>query len=258
MLDPDLVLRGYAAGIFPMDGPDGLHWYRPNPRAVIPLDGRFHVPASLARVVRGGRFRVTTDRAFDAVLRACGDRGGAGAEDGTWISAAIADAYGALHRRGHAHSVEVWDGGGALVGGLYGVALGGAFFGESMFHRARDASKVALVDLVRRLRAGGFVLLDTQYLTDHLARFGAYVVPRRVYEAALAAALVRTARWSSDGGPDAGPDDAAGADLPAPGHEPRRWSRRSAPLGRAPTPAALRLPAPPARGLRDPRRGADR
>ena len=212
MLDPDLVLRGYAAGVFPMDGPDGLHWYRPDPRAVIPLDGRFHVPDSLARVVRGGRFRVTTDRAFDAVLRACADRGGQGDPDGTWISDAIADAYGALHERGHAHSVEVWDAAGALAGGLYGVALGGAFFGESMFHRVRDASKVALVALVRRLRAGGFVLLDTQFLTPHLARFGAFEIRRRAYEAALADALARPARWPAD--PD--PDDDSGRG----GHEP--------------------------------------
>jgi leucyl/phenylalanyl-tRNA---protein transferase len=191
-LDPDLVLSAYRVGVCPMDGPDGLHWYRPEPRALIPLDERFHVPASLARVMRQGRFAVRTDTAFEAVMRACAAR----AE--TWISAPILAAYADLHRRGVAHSVECYDGDGILAGGLYGVALGGAFFGESMFSRARDASKVALVHLVERLRRGGFVLLDTQFLTPHLARFGAYTVPRRTYEALLAAALAVDARWERD------------------------------------------------------------
>jgi len=192
-LDPDLVLAGYRAGVFPMDGPDGLHWYRPEPRALIPLDERFHVPSSLARVVRQGRFMVRTDTAFEAVMRACAAR------DETWISETIIAAYTELHRRGAAHSVECYDGAGVLVGGLYGVAIGGAFFGESMFSHARDASKVALVHLVDRLRRGGFVLLDTQFLTAHLGTFGAYTVPRRTYEALLAVALRVDARWDPDG-----------------------------------------------------------
>ncbi len=188
-LTPALLLSAYRVGVFPMDGPEGLHWYRPARRALIPLDERFHVPDSLARVIRQERFTVRTDTAFEAVMRACAAR------EETWISEAIIAAYTDLYRQGDAHSVECYDPGGALVGGLYGVALGGAFFGESMFSTARDASKVALVQLVERLRRGGFVLLDTQFLTDHLIRFGAYTVPRRVYEARLARALTVPARW---------------------------------------------------------------
>jgi len=175
-----------------MDGPDGLHWYRPEPRALIPLDARFHVPDSLARIVRQARFEVRTDTAFGRVMQACGAR------EETWISETIISAYTALHGRGLAHSVECYDGGNVLAGGLYGVALGGVFFGESMFSDARDASKVALVHLVERLRRGGFVLLDTQFLTPHLARFGAYTVPRREYERLLAAALVVDGRWGDE------------------------------------------------------------
>lgn len=216
------LLVGYREGVFPMDGPDGLHWYRPHRRAVIPLGDAFHVPASLARVGRSGRFHVTTDRAFEAVMRACAVPRPEQPGEGTWISEQIVAAYTDLHRQGAAHSVEVWDGGGdggagALAGGLYGVALGGAFFGESMFHRARDASKVALVALVERLRAGGFVLLDTQFLTPHLARFGAYEMPRAAYEARLADALRLPARWPADQGhpPGHAPGEAASAGPPA-------------------------------------------
>ncbi|QXD16688.1 leucyl/phenylalanyl-tRNA--protein transferase [Rhodocaloribacter litoris] len=189
-LTPELLLYGYRHGIFPMADPrdgDAVYWFDPDPRAVIPLDA-FHVPKSLARLVRKGTFEVVTDRDFEGVMRACADR----AE--TWISEEIIQAYVALHRLGHAHSVECRRHG-RLAGGLYGVALGGAFFGESMFHRERDASKVALVHLVERLRRGGFVLLDTQYLTPHLARFGAIEIPRAEYRRRLAAALRIDARW---------------------------------------------------------------
>ncbi|MDX1419722.1 MAG: leucyl/phenylalanyl-tRNA--protein transferase [Rubricoccaceae bacterium] len=198
-LTPDLVLYAYRQGLFPMADPDAddrIHWYAPDPRAVLPLDG-FHVPRSLARVVRQGRYRVTTDRAFEAVLHACA-RPGPGRES-TWISEEIVRVFAGLHRRGFAHSVECWvdedPGGPALAGGLYGVALGGAFFGESMFHRRRDASKVALVHLVDRLRAGGFALLDTQFSTPHLARFGVVEIPREAYESALENALRVRADW---------------------------------------------------------------
>lgn len=188
-LTPDLLLAAYAQGVFPMDGPEGLRWYAPDPRAVIPLDDGFHVPDSLARVVRQGRFRVTVDRDFEGVMRACAAR------DETWITDRIVDAYVALHRAGFGHSVECWTDDGAFAGGLYGVALGGAFFGESMVSLVRDASKVALVHLVERLRGGGFVLLDTQFLTPHLARFGAHEIRRRAYEARLAEALAADAHW---------------------------------------------------------------
>jgi leucyl/phenylalanyl-tRNA--protein transferase len=193
-LSPDLLLHAYAIGAFPMADPDAdgqIGWYAPDPRGVIPLDG-FRVPRSLRRVVRQGRFEVRTDTAFEAVVRACAAP--ARGRETTWISSDIVAAYTALHARGAAHSVECWRGG-ALVGGLYGVALGGAFFGESMFHRETDASKVALVHLVDRLRAGGFALLDTQWTTDHLARFGAVEIPREVYERRLARALRLPARW---------------------------------------------------------------
>ena len=189
-LTPELLLRAYQVGLFPMaDAGEGgaIYWYAPDPRTVLPLDG-FHVSKNLAKLVRRGRFEVTSDQAFESVIRACADR------EETWISEEIIAAYTALHRLGYAHSVECWQGG-ALAGGLYGVALGGAFFGESMFHRARDASKVALVHLVRQLRRGGFRLLDTQFTTEHLKRFGAIEIPRRVYERRLADALAVEAAW---------------------------------------------------------------
>jgi len=183
-LDPRLLLQGYAMGIFPMaDSRDGrrIRWYAPDPRAVFPLD-TFHVPRSLRRTLRKSEFEVTVDVDFPGVIQAC-----AGREE-TWISAEIERAYTELHRLGLAHSVETWRQG-RLVGGLYGVALGGAFFGESMFSRETDASKVALVALVEHLRARGFALLDTQFLTEHLARFGAVEIPRAEYERRLAEAL---------------------------------------------------------------------
>ncbi|WP_398476614.1 leucyl/phenylalanyl-tRNA--protein transferase [Tardiphaga sp.] len=187
-ITPELLLRAYACGIFPMsesaDDP-GLFWVEPEMRGVIPLDG-FRISSRLARTVRSDQFSVTVDRAFKRVMSECAapkpDR-----ED-TWINKRIRDLYGALHEMGHAHSVEVWEND-DLVGGLYGVSLGRAFFGESMFHHARDASKVALVHLVARLIAGGYGLLDTQYVTDHLRSFGAIEVPRDRYRILLDAAL---------------------------------------------------------------------
>ena len=196
-LTPHLLLSAYQAGVFPMADPDDgdrVGWYAPDPRAVLPLDA-FHVPKTLARTVRAGRFRVTVDRAFEAVVRACAEP--APGREQTWISEEIVAAYSALHDGGFGHSVECWTDAGAFAGGLYGVALGGAFFGESMVSRERDASKVALVWLVRRLRAGGFALLDTQMSTPHLARFGVVEVPRDEYERRLAAALAAEADWST-------------------------------------------------------------
>jgi leucyl/phenylalanyl-tRNA---protein transferase len=187
-ITPELLLRAYACGIFPMaesaDDPS-LFWVEPEIRGVIPLDG-FRIASRLARTVRTDVFTVTVDHAFKAVISGC-----AAPQPGrsdTWINKRISDLYIALHGLGHAHSVEVWNGD-DLVGGLYGVNLGRAFFGESMFHRARDASKVALVHLVARLISGGFELLDTQYVTEHLRSFGAVEIPRRRYLALLDKAL---------------------------------------------------------------------
>jgi leucyl/phenylalanyl-tRNA--protein transferase len=193
-LTPELVLAAYARGLFPMaekrDDPH-LYWVSPEKRGVIPLD-TFHVPRRLARTVRGGRFQVTADRAFTAVMKGCAAPK-PGREE-TWINNEILRLYTALAASGHAHSVECWRDG-KLVGGLYGVKLGAAFFGESMFSRERDASKVALVRLVEALRRGGFALLDTQFLTAHLAGFGAVEVPRERYLTLLESALGREAFW---------------------------------------------------------------
>ena len=176
-LDPALVLRAYREGVFPMAMEDGeIAWFSPDPRGIIPLE-TFHVPARLARVVRRQRYTIAFDRAFEAVMRACARRPD---DEGTWISETIIECYVALHRLGIAHSVETWQDG-ELVGGLYGVHLGGAFFGESMFHRATDASKVALVALVDRLRRRNFRLLDIQWVTPHLEQFGAIAIPRAAY-----------------------------------------------------------------------------
>jgi leucyl/phenylalanyl-tRNA--protein transferase len=181
----DLLVSAYSSGWFPMAvEPGEIRWYSPDPRGIIPLDG-FHASRRLARLVRQGRFAIRVDTDFQAVIRACAERQD---EDGTWIDDEILDSYCSLHDRGLAHSIETWQDD-QLVGGLYGVAIGGAFFGESMFHRATDASKVALVALVERLRARGFVLLDTQWLTDHLTQFGAIEIPRRRYLRLLEAAL---------------------------------------------------------------------
>ena len=191
-LTPELLLSAYRIGVFPMADPDGeIGWYAPDPRAVLPLD-RFHVPKTLAKTVRQRVFEVAVDRDFEGTVRACAAP--APGREETWISDEIVAAYVALHRAGYAHSVECWRGG-AFAGGLYGVALGGAFFGESMVSRQRDASKVALVALVDRLRAGGFGLLDTQMTTPHLARFGVVEVPRAEFERQLAVALAAPADW---------------------------------------------------------------
>ena len=183
-LDPRLLLQGYATGIFPMaDSRDAeeLFWVEPRNRAIIPLDG-FHLSRTLRRSLRSGKFSVTHDTDFAAVINACADR------DETWINAELESAMLALHGSGHAHSIEVWSDG-ALAGGLYGVKLGRAFFGESMFSRETDASKVALAWLVARLKVGNFTLLDCQFMTEHLASLGAVSIPRARYVALLAAAL---------------------------------------------------------------------
>ncbi|MEM9125097.1 MAG: leucyl/phenylalanyl-tRNA--protein transferase [Pseudomonadota bacterium] len=183
-LTPELLLHGYSIGIFPMaehrDDPD-LFWVDPKFRGVIPLDG-FHISRSLARRLRNCGFTITIDRAFEGVVDGCADR------VDTWINAELRDLYQRLHASGHAHSLEVWDGA-ALVGGVYGVVLGAAFFGESMFSRRTDASKIALAYLVDRLRQTGFVLFDTQFLTAHLASLGAIEIPKSRYRAALKEAI---------------------------------------------------------------------
>jgi leucyl/phenylalanyl-tRNA--protein transferase len=187
-LDTNLLLRAYAAGIFPMADSRrarDVYWVEPAMRGILPLDG-FHLSRSLAKIVRSDRFAVTADRAFARVIGACAEtRIGA---QGTWINAQIEQACNELHLRGHAHSIECWQDD-SLVGGLYGVSLGGAFFGESMFSRARDASKVALAHLVARLKVGRYRLLDCQFLTDHLASLGAIEVPRDTYVGLLGDAL---------------------------------------------------------------------
>jgi leucyl/phenylalanyl-tRNA--protein transferase len=196
-ITPEILLRAYAAGIFPMaedaDDPT-LFWVEPRERGVLPLEA-FHVSRRLARTVRSDRFEIRVDVDFDAVIEGCA--GAAAGRDKTWINARIRRLYGELFDLGHCHTVEVYDAGGRLAGGLYGVRLGAAFFGESMFHRARDASKVALVHLAARLRAGGFMLLDTQFVTAHLAQFGAVEVPRRVYKQLLRNAVEAPACWSA-------------------------------------------------------------
>jgi leucyl/phenylalanyl-tRNA--protein transferase len=180
VIPPDLLVSAYASGWFPMADDGGeIRWYSPDPRGIIPLE-RFHLPSRLGRVVRRGSFRIEINRAFGEVIRACADAERDAHDPGSWISAEIIESYCALHEAGLAHSVEAWQAD-RLAGGLYGVALGGAFFGESMFHRVTDASKVALVALVDRLRARGYGLLDTQWTTDHLRQFGAIEIPRRRY-----------------------------------------------------------------------------
>lgn len=184
ILSPDLLIAAYSEGVFPMALDDGeIGWFSPDPRGILPLD-TFHIPSRLRRVIRHGTFEIRIDTSFEAVMRACAAR----PDDGTWISEAIVTAYVGLHHLGLAHSVEAWLGD-ELVGGLYGVHLGRAFFGESMFHRATDASKVALAALVDRLTARGFTLLDTQWTTPHLEQFGAVEIPRDDYLHRLGVAL---------------------------------------------------------------------
>src|SRR5262249_55206426 len=185
-LRPERLLTAYRRGIFPwFDEYGPVLWWSPDPRAVFELDG-FHVPRRLRRTIRSGRFTVTVNRDFAGVLRGCADRPG----EGTWLTPDMVAAYQALHGLGHAHSVEVWHEG-ALAGGLYGVALGGLFAGESMFTRVRDASKVALAFVVDRLRERGFELFDIQFVTEHTGRLGAVEIPRKEYLARLRRALRR-------------------------------------------------------------------
>jgi leucyl/phenylalanyl-tRNA---protein transferase len=193
-ITPEILLRAYAMGIFPMaEGRDDptIHWVDPRHRGVLPLDG-FHVSRSLARLLRSGRFSVTTDHAFAEVVVACAAR------DETWISHRIQRLYGALHASGAAHSLEVWDGT-RLVGGVYGVVIGAAFFGESMFSHVTGGSKMALACLVHRLRAGAFRLFDTQFLTPHLASLGAVEIARVSYHRRLAEALATEASFDPPG-----------------------------------------------------------
>jgi leucyl/phenylalanyl-tRNA--protein transferase len=215
-LDPELLLRAYSIGIFPMaesrDAPD-VFWVEPRERAVLPVDG-FHLSRSLARTLRRERFQHSCDQAFDAVIAACAEAT-ADRQD-TWINAQIEDAYRLLHHIGHAHSIEVWQDG-HLAGGLYGVRIGAAFFGESMFSRATDASKAALAHLVLRLRTGGFRLLDCQFMTGHLASLGAVEIARDDYLQLLSPAVsadgadwgaldARAGAAGDDGGDDGGRD----------------------------------------------------
>jgi leucyl/phenylalanyl-tRNA--protein transferase len=193
-ITPEILLRAYAAGIFPMaeDAEDpSLFWVEPRARGVIPLDG-VHVSRRLARTVRQDAFEIRVDTDFDGVIAGCAAPGDD--RERTWINARIRRLYGELFDAGHCHTVEAWRDG-QLVGGLYGVSLGAAFFGESMFHRERDASKVAFVHLAARLRAGGFTLLDAQFKTDHLASLGAIEIPRRDYKRRLEAAVTGRADW---------------------------------------------------------------
>lgn len=191
-LTPELLLKAYAVGVFPMadrrDAED-VYWVEPKRRGILPL-GAFHLPRRLARTLKQDRFEVSADRDFMGVISGCAQPAAGRGE--TWINDAIIEAYAALARRGQAHSIEVWREG-RLVGGLYGVELGAAFFGESMFSIERDASKVALAHLVARLRMGGFTLLDTQFLTTHLAQFGTIEIGREPYRALLSDAVSRRA-----------------------------------------------------------------
>lgn len=196
-LNADLLLRAYASGIFPMArsrDEQRLYWIDPERRGILPLDG-FHVSRSLRRTLKSARFEIRCDTAFEAVMRACAEPTPERQE--SWINDRIVELFVELHGLGLAHSVEAWEDG-RLAGGLYGLALGGAFFGESMFSRSTDASKAALVHLVARLRHGGFVLLDTQFVTDHLRQFGAVEIPRDQYRSSLAAALDLPARFDPD------------------------------------------------------------
>lgn len=219
-LDPDLVLRAYGMGVFPMADhrtASSVYWVEPKLRGVMPLDG-FHLSRSLKKTILSDRFRVTVDKEFQRIVQLCAESASDRAD--TWISGPIERVFVELHRRGFAHSIEVWDGN-RLAGGLYGLALGRAFFGESMVTRVRDASKVALAHLVARLKAGGFTLLDCQFQTDHLESLGAVEMPRDNYIALLIAALGEASAGLAFGAPSvegdffaldlAGPADAAGS-----------------------------------------------
>lgn len=199
ILSPRVLLAAYREGIFPMaedrEDPD-VFWIDPQQRGIIPLD-RFHLPRRLARTMRASAFQVTVDRAFQRVVHLCAEQ--VTLRPQTWINQTIETSYVELFTQGHAHSVEVWNGE-DLVGGLYGVSIGAAFFGESMFSRATDASKIALVHLVCRLRAGAYRLLDSQFITTHLAQFGAIEVPRSAYRKLLASAVAATSNFYELGG----------------------------------------------------------
>lgn len=219
-IDPELVLRAYAMGVFPMADhrtADSVYWVEPKLRGVMPLDG-FHLSRSLKKLILSDHFRITTDTAFEAIIQLCAES--ATDRPDTWINGPIERAFLELHRRGFAHSVEVWEGD-RLAGGLYGLALGRAFFGESMVTRVRDASKVAFAHLVARLKAGGFTLLDCQFQTSHLASLGAIEIPRDDYIALLAGALGESAAGLALGSPlvegdfgalDEPPEDPPGPD----------------------------------------------
>jgi leucyl/phenylalanyl-tRNA---protein transferase len=182
MIAPEVLLQGYRLGVFPMAMDDGeIEWFSPDPRAILPLD-KFHTPHTLERVVRKKSFEIRINVSFAEVMEQCAQR------PETWINDEIVESYSRLHRLGHAHSVEAWQNG-VLAGGLYGVAIGGAFFGESMFHHVRDASKIALLALVEHLRERRFTLLDTQWLTPHLQKFGAIEIPRAEYLHRLSSAV---------------------------------------------------------------------
>lgn len=191
-LTPQRLLHAYSTGHFPMDDNGRIAWYNPNPRGIIPIDAHFNVPSRLARTYRSQRYTITSDRAFVAVMQACALP--RVESPGSWISPEFVAAYTQLHQLGYAHSVETWLDG-KLVGGLYGVALGGVFAGESMFSVARDASKVALIALVERLRRGNFVILDTQWVTPHLAQFGAFWMPQADYLQLLPRAIQQPTQW---------------------------------------------------------------
>ena len=202
-LKPELLLQAYAVGVFPMAetrDDSRLFFVDPDHRGILPLDD-FHIPRRLARTLRQGKFTIRYNHDFASVLQLCAEA--APDRPNTWINLEIERLYNVLHERGQCHSVECWQEG-KLVGGLYGVALGGAFFGESMFSRARDASKIALCYLVARLRAGGFVLLDTQFITDHLAQFGTIEVARPVYKQQLQAAISTAATFFPENYPEDG------------------------------------------------------
>lgn len=191
-IPPDLLLEAYASGIFPMGMPGGdIRWFSPDPRGILPLES-FHTPHGLKKALRNPAWKIRVDTAFGEVVEACAER------EETWITESIADSYYQLHQDGHAHSVEVWRDG-VLAGGLYGVSLGGAFFGESMFHRVTDASKVALWHLVKILKEGGFTLLDSQWTTPHLEQFGAVEIPRDLYLERLAVAVNLKASFPKQG-----------------------------------------------------------
>jgi leucyl/phenylalanyl-tRNA--protein transferase len=193
MIPSDLLVSAYVSGWFPMAVDDEIRWFSPDPRGILPLEA-IHIPRRLARVARQGGFHIEIDRAFGEVIRACASDDRDPADPGTWINDEIIESYEALHAHGIAHSVEAWNGE-RLVGGLYGVAIRGAFFGESMFHRETDASKVALVALVDRLRSRGYQLLDTQWVTPHLVQFGAIEIPRAEYLRRLERSLGVAARF---------------------------------------------------------------